>query len=231
MSKIIKKERASQMPINLFTFEAEAGRAAVARPFFEEEPAPAATAAPALAAELPDPRMAEAKMHEIQRKAYEEGFQQGERHGTRMGEEKLKAIFSRFEELLREIARCKQTIFEESERDVVLLSLEIARKLVRKAVQIDDEIVQTLIKITLNKVARHSKVTLFLNPADHQMLLRTGNFLEQFKREFETLEVMTDDKVDQGGCRAETSSGIQDATITQQFKEIEGEFLGLLKKG
>lgn len=179
----------------------------------------------------PVPTISESEILEIQRRAYEDGFVQGERNGVRMGEEKLNAIYGRFEELFLDIATIKERLYREAEKEILTMSVEIARKIVRKAVKVDEEILLTLIRVTLGKVARHSRVRILLNPLDHVAITRSGEVLERYRSEFENLEVVPDEKIEQGGCLLETSSGIFDARIAEQFREVEQELLDLLPKG
>lgn len=241
MSKVFKKGAAGTEAFTTFRFGETPETNEAVSSFFaleEEKAAPAARGEPppkaeaAAEAAASGPMISQAAMEsmimDIQRKAYEEGFAHGERQGVKMGEEKLKAMYGQFEDLFREISQCKEHLFREAERDVLHLSLEIARKLVRKEVRVDEEILQTLVQITLGKVARHSKVKIYLHPADHKALTRNGEALDRFRLEFDALDLVADDKIEVGGCLVESSSGLLDARISEQFREVEKELLELL---
>ncbi len=231
MSKIIKKQQDDNAEIQSFDFGHYApGAGDEIRPFFESVDIQGQGHG-SMSPSMEPPRMdQEAVLQEIQRKAYEEGFTHGERNGIRMGEEKLKAIFDRFEDLFRELAGHKETIFREAEQDIIHLSLEIAKKIVRKSVTMDEDIIRSIVQITLSKVARRSRVTIILNPVDYETLTHSGELLDKYRADFETMEIKSNDNIEPGGCLVETNSGIIDARIASQFREVENELLDLIPR-
>lgn len=233
LSKLIKRNQVDGESVQRFDFGgAQAGKDEI-RPFFDAAP-PAGPAPPSAPkpgpASPPKPADQERLVLETQRRAYEEGFQKGEKAGVQMGEAKLKALLDRFEELFREIDRCKERLFREAEADVISFGLELARKVVQRAVRVDEDIIRTIVQIGLQKVGRRSRVRIRLHPSDLGTLTRNGEFLDRFRSEFETLELTADEGIDQGGCLIETSSGIVDARLGTQFDEIEGELRQLLPR-
>ena len=231
MSKIIKSKNLKDVKIEPLVYDHGSAVEGDIAPFFTKDNFGSANAGSAgvnMFSALNNQNNVSKDVMEIQRRAYEEGFAQGEKNGIKMGEEKLKAIFERFENLFNEIAGLKKNIYLEAEQDLLMLSLEIAKKIVHKAVQVDTEIVQTLVRITLERVAKNSKIKIHLSPLDYEAITRAGDLAEKYKNDFETLEIIPDESVEQGGCYIESTSGIYDARISKQLEEIEKDFLEML---
>lgn len=156
--------------------------------------------------------------------AYENGFHQGEKAGLEIAEKKVEAMMKRYAEAIREIGKIKPTLYAQAERDVVRLALEVAKKVVHREVQVDREIVQTLIKVALNHVAVKSAVTIRLHPADYEFVSgerRASMPADESERE---ITLLADKSIERGGCLIETECGDIDARIEEEFREVECAF-------
>ena len=121
-----------------------------------------------------------------------------------------------FEEQL--ISRCTPQI--------VGLALEIASKVIAKAVDADGEVVAAVLERAKQEALDAKQLRICLNPTDHQLLgelrpdlVKIGN---DGKR---TIEVVASAEIARGGCRLETESGIVDATLPTQIDEIRRHLL------
>jgi len=124
---------------------------------------------------------------------------------------------------LQEIAGLRATITTQAERELVRLSIEIAKKIVHREVTIDSEIVMTLARIGLSRLHNRVAATIHLHPDDfaymnaHREQVDAGH----------ALELVEDRSIGRGGCLVHTEMGDVDTRIEQQFAEIERAFLGL----
>lgn len=121
-----------------------------------------------------------------------------------------------FEEQL--ITRCAPRIVD--------LALEIATKVIGKAVDADAEIVASVLERAKHEALDAQQLRVWLNPADHQLLaelrpdlVKIGNHGKR------TIEVAASAEIARGGCRLETESGIVDATLPTQIDEIRRQLL------
>jgi len=153
--------------------------------------------------------------------AYEEGFREGEKAGAAAVEKRLDAVEERYGESLLELDRLRSTLYSQIEREVVKLAVEVARKIVRREIQADPEIVQTLIRVALSRVAEKSTVTVHVHPSDYNYLLERRAELASGTRE---IVLVSDRAIEQGGCLVQTDCGEIDARIDQQFREVERVF-------
>jgi len=160
----------------------------------------------------------------IEKMAYENGFRQGEKAGMEIAEKKIDALMQRYAEAIAEVARLRSSLYTRSERDVVRLALEVARKIVHREIQADREIIQTLVKVALGHVAGKSAVTIRLHPADYAYILEHRAELKQQSDEDRELVLVADKTIERGGCLIQTECGDVDARIEEEFREVERSF-------
>lgn len=160
----------------------------------------------------------------IEAAAYENGFRQGEKAGLETAEKKIEAMMKRYAEAIREVGRIKPTLYAQAERDVVRLALEVAKKVVHREVQVDREIVQTLIKVALNHVAVKSAITIRLHPVDLEFVSRERKASMPADESQREITLLADKSMERGGCLIETECGDIDARIEEEFREVERAF-------
>jgi flagellar biosynthesis/type III secretory pathway protein FliH len=121
-----------------------------------------------------------------------------------------------FEEQL--ISRCTPQI--------VGLALEIAAKVIAKAVDADGEIVAAVLERAKHEALDAKQLRICLNPTDHQLLAELRPDLVKIGNDGKrTIEVVASAEIARGGCRLETESGIVDATLPTQIDEIRRHLL------
>lgn len=170
-------------------------------------------------------RQAKTEAAEIEKQAYERGFIEGEKAGKEVGEKTLEALLKQYAKRLEELNDMRKEIFAASEREVLRLALEIARKVIRREVSVDEELILTLVKVALNRVAEQTVMTVRVNPRDYQSIQRYQAAYSPTSSLNEGVKLIEDPSISRGGCLIETESGIIDARIEEQLREIEKGFL------
>jgi flagellar assembly protein FliH len=181
-------------------------------PGIKEEPFPLETPPPALDVAL------------IEKTAYENGFRQGEKAGMEIAEKKVEAIMRRYSDSLLELGRLRSDLYAQVEREVVRLSLEVAKKIVHREIQADKQVIQTLVKVALSHVAEKSAVTIHLHPIDYNFVLEHKTELAQSEHGVREIVLLADRSIERGGCLIKTECGDIDARIEEKFREIEQGF-------
>ncbi len=173
----------------------------------------------------PEPQAPVRDPHEIEREAFEKGFASGERAGMQMAEKKTEAVLKRFAKSLERVGQLREELIGRCEKDLVALSLEIAKKLVHREINIDQSIIATFVRVALEKLNVDSRVTVFLNPIDCDYLRR--NLEDAFAQGQDIdLTLKAREDINRGDCLIESEYGSIDARIPEQFKEIEKGLLG-----
>lgn len=110
--------------------------------------------------------------------------------------------------------------------DIVRLALDIAEKVIGKAVAADPEIVAGVLDRARHEVLHARQLRIWLNPADLNVirdirpdLIRSGD------EPGRTIEITASADIERGGCRVETEMGTIDATIPTQIQELSRQLL------
>lgn len=117
---------------------------------------------------------------------------------------------------LEKLSNLSSDIIGHAETDLVELSLQIAKKIVRREVTIDREIALTLVRVSLSKLNQRTAAEVHLNPEDLAYVTTHLNSLD-FRG---TINLVGDTSVSHGGCLIHTETGDIDARIESQFDEV-----------
>lgn len=185
----------------------------------EEDPALIVERARAEAAELISSAVAQAR--EIERTAREKAITEVRATLAAEAAEEAAGLRRQLAETIAELSELREQMATYGEHEMVQLAVEIAKKIVRREVTVDREIVISLARVALSRLHNRALASIRLHPDDYQYLaahrdkLGTGS----------TVKLIEDASISRGGCLIETDFGDVDARIEQQFSEIERGFL------
>ncbi len=111
-------------------------------------------------------------IEEIEREAYERGFEAGEKAGLAMGEEKARVILEKIENLLRELLTLRQRTLEEIKSEIIELATSLARKIILREIKTEPEIIVNMTKEAITRIERTGPVTIKLNPSLYNFFMR-----------------------------------------------------------
>ena len=227
-SRLIKQGTKRALGIQHFLFKEDFH---IYSPSIEMEQAGDFSGARAAAPEDVSPEEAtvvpEIDTEKLEREAYKKGFQQGEITAREEAEKKMESVMKRYADSIEEISRVKSYLYSRTEKEVVGLAIEIAKKIVGREIKADRSIIQTLLRVTLSRVTEKASVTVRLNPVDYKFLMEQNDALAN--AEGRDVILQSDNSIEQGGCLVETSCGDIDARIGEKFSEVEDVFFGDLK--
>jgi len=217
--------------------------AAGAAPGFEAPPAPrpamlagavAAASVPAPSPEPPSPAppalpasddalLAEhrERLAALEREAFTKGYAQGERAGLEAGGKRAEAMLRRVAQTIEELGGLRQTLIQETEREMVQLALTLARRVVHREVSLDPELAAALAHVALERLGTNTPATIRLNPEDYTVVTQDGA-----RWGGQTVTVVPDPSISRGGCLVESAFGSVDATIERQFDELSRALFG-----
>lgn len=150
------------------------------------------------------------------------------KEGYKAGIEKAQAEIAEVRNSIIEFLKAKQDVFEYIAPDILEISVEIARKIVKKEIEQDPEMVLRTIMDVLKTVSRdESKITIKVNPEQVSLTKEhIPSILSSVGLDIRT-NITADDTIDIGGCIVQTNNGIVDATITTQLEIIKEAFKGM----
>lgn len=156
----------------------------------------------------------------IKRTAFEEGY----KAGIEKAEDDMKA----FQAQLKTFLTAKNEVFEYIAPDILEISVEIARKIIKKEVANDPQIVMNIILDILKGVSKSEpKVMIKVNPSEVQFVKDSiPNAIYELGVEAK-INVVGDENLQEGGCIFETSNGIVDASIDAQIEIIKKALKGI----
>lgn len=150
------------------------------------------------------------------------------KEGYKAGMEQAQAEIEKVRNSIVEFLKAKQDVFEYIAPDILEISVEIARKIVKKEIEQNPEIVLETILDVLKTVSRdETKITLKVNPEQINFVKENiPSILTAAGLDVRT-NIVADDTIEIGGCVVQTNNGIVDATIATQLDIIKEAFKGM----
>jgi flagellar assembly protein FliH len=178
--------------------------------------APTTVPAPA----RPDPNDERARAAAIERDAFATAYAQGEKAGIEAGTKRADAMLRRLSETLNELDELRRSMVRQTEHQIVQLAVEMARRILRREVQVDTDLLVAMARVALDRLGDSAPATIRLNPEDyHTMAARHGGWAGSH------VTVVADPSVGRGGCMVESSFGFIDASVDAQFRVLEQALL------
>lgn len=152
--------------------------------------------------------------------AWKEGFEQGYAEGLRRAKGEVEEVLSRLREVLSELEGIRERVLSRCEKDLLGLSLEIAKKVIRRELEVDKSGLLELVRESIRKVTEADLIKVHLSPEDFEFIrTHKGELLKEFNGTAKLL-LYPDPKVEPGGCFVETDFAEVDARLSTQLEEI-----------
>lgn len=169
-----------------------------------------------------DPEQTQRRLAELEREAFTKGYASGEQAGLEAGNTRADAMLRRLAETLTEIDGLRAQMVAQTERQMVQIALAVARRILRREVSIDQDLVVALARVALDRLGDQASATIRLNPDDYAGITARRGAEWAGTR----VSVVPDPAVSRGGCRVESELGFVDAGIDAQFDEMVHALLG-----
>lgn len=194
------------------------------------------TEARAEAAELREDAQIQAEA--LREAAWQEGHHQGKTEGRATVEAELRAAWDTRQEALRaeldfiitQIGAARATLWARQEADMVALTLDIARQVIKTEVSQNPEVVRALIANALRRLTDKDNVRVRVSVADAPRVKEARQDLMEMVDGLRQLEIVDDRRIGEGGCVIETNAGTIDAKIETQLAEV-ARALGVVENG
>lgn len=163
------------------------------------------------------------KAHEEARYIKDQAYEEGLELGLMRVKDELNELREKLDEALLSRTAALATLSD----DIAPIAVEIAERLIKVELSCDEDLVNTIVEDTLQKLDRNSKTVLIkVNPSDKS---RVRNYLAEHPPTHLKAEIMVIDQhdVEAGGCVVETDSGLIDASFHTRLtilKELFGAY-------
>ena len=196
-------------------------------PYDAQAPAPVSArqtlaSAPAIAEPFQPTAEQQAQLAALERDAFTKGYAQGERAGLEAGGKRAEAMLRRLAQTLEELSGLRDNMVRQTERELVQLSVAIARRILQREVSVDPELTAALAHIALERLGGAAPATVRLHPDDYANVT-AGQITPLGSRQ---VEVLADATVARGGCLVESEFGFINASVDAQVDEIARAVLG-----
>lgn len=153
------------------------------------------------------------------------GLREGEALGYEKAEAASRPMMDRLTVAISEISGLRSRIRDESEHDLVTLSLSIARRVLRREVSVDPDAIHGLVRAALDKLQARDITLIRVFPGHEDAIRRSLTAAH-----LPALQILSDPALSPGDVIVETSRGNLDASVDTQLSEIERGFADRLRK-
>ncbi|MGM0380679.1 MAG: FliH/SctL family protein [bacterium] len=163
----------------------------------------------------------ESKVEEARQEGYEEGYEDGQQEAR----SDTAQMIARGEEILSEAQRERESYLLDHRDELVRLARHLAEHIVRKTVEVDEEVAGRVVADALDEISEVKEISLVLHPDDYALV---EEVIENEKQEHPSLTEITlveDSRLEPGGCLIRTDFGDLDATVEGQLDHLSGQLL------
>ena len=164
---------------------------------------------------------AQEESENIKKSAFEEGY--------RLGLEKSKSDIENIKLQITKFMNANQEVFEYIAPDILEISVDIAKTIIKKEVETDPQVIINTIIDMLRTVSKtEPKVTIRVSPQSVQFIKDTiPNITYQYGIDSK-VNIIADTSIEEGGCILQTNNGIVDASINTQIEIIKKSLEGIV---
>jgi flagellar assembly protein FliH len=160
--------------------------------------------------------------------AYRKGVAEGESAGRAAGmgearkefDDRIARMEQRVAAVLGETKRAEAEFTLSAEKAVLDLSLHLARKIVDTELTIQPDIVLRVIKKALAFISEREKLVLRVSPGDFETVTGKKEFWASISQRLDDIEIISDGRIEQGGCIVESVSGVADARTGVMLEQL-----------
>ena len=161
-------------------------------------------------------------IEQLEKEAFARGYAEGQKELEEAARQQIDEMMARYASTFAELSGFKNTLRAQVEEEVVRLAVAVARKIVCREITLDATIIQTLVRVALERVSGKSRVIVHLSPVDYEYMLAKRDELAQIRGQ--EITFTPDNTITQGGCLIQTENGDIDARIEEEFHEVENVF-------
>ncbi len=157
---------------------------------------------------------AQEEAENIKKSAFEEGY--------RKGIEQAEVDLEKFRNELTSFMNAPKDVFEYIAPDILEISVDIAKKIIKKEVESDPQVLMNTIIDVLKTVSKSEpKINIRVKPQAVQFIKDTlPNITYQYGIDAK-VNIIADPSVEEGGCIFQTNNGIVDASVDTQLEIIK----------
>lgn len=163
------------------------------------------------------------ELERIQKQAWKEAYDKGSREGRQAGQAELMKQAQRLKSLADRFGDVSGELDDALERELTDLAMLIARRVLRRELRTNPELILDLIREALAAMPMASRnIVLHMHPDDVKLVRET---LASDDGEMRWKPV-ADPMIERGGLRVSSESSLLDLTLQQRIQQIASRILG-----
>ncbi len=155
-----------------------------------------------------------------------EGRKQGHEDARQSHDDALKTLQNQWDQALAAFHQTREQYFREARTATLKLAVTLAKKIVHRAANTDDQVALDQAAAALSRVLEPASVKLRCCPDDHALLQESLPDLANQFANITGIELIQDDAITPGGCTIACGVGQIDATIETQLQRLTALLLG-----
>jgi flagellar assembly protein FliH len=156
----------------------------------------------------------------VRERAFQEGLKEGLEKGRRKAEEAMSEMVQKTKDVLMEAEAERAALFNSTEREIVELALEIAKRVVAAELKVNPDVVVAIAKEALVLVRDRPHMLVLVHPDDLETCNQARQRFEVLLPDAGALRVLPDIRIERGGCLIDTGQGVVDATLGSRWAEV-----------
>ena len=165
---------------------------------------------------MPAPELPAQQAAEQLDKLYRRGFEEGRAAAKGEYEVQVLPLAERLEEIVSSFSRLQDSIRGEKEKQLLEISLAVAKRIVHRELAVDPEAVGALVKSALDRIGAREVRRIRLHPVHREFVQSVLEKAAAGKH----IEIVADNALQPGSLLFETENGDLDASVDSQLEEI-----------
>jgi flagellar assembly protein FliH len=158
---------------------------------------------------------------EVQEKAYEEGYKQGEQAGFDSGLARAGEVLRRLEGLILGLEKTRAELYGRLEEEILELVFRIAEKVIHAEIRSADGARTSVLAAGLRKLKDSEKILIRVSPADLALVQEVLPALRAQNGMAGKVTLLEDPEVSEGGCVLESDRCEVDGRVEVTLQAIE----------
>lgn len=166
---------------------------------------------------------AERRAEELEREAYQRGYEQGRKDGYAFGSSSIEKIRERLDTLAASFEALPAQILRDYRQWLMEAALTLARHLFQAEAAVNPSVLERLVNQILDHMDQSQSVTIVFHPKDRDLLQKHGileRWLSSPSERDGTVRIVVDPQISRGGCRVHSALQEIDALVETRLKNL-----------
>lgn len=157
---------------------------------------------------------------EIKAKAADDGYHEGYQAAIAEAQQEAEKIRAEARAVLEQAEQARQEKLAKLKGEIIDLALDIAKKISMQELEVNQNIVVTIVEESLQLINNRQNVVLWVNPQEQEICEKyREHFLKHLTAKAE-LQIIADEAVEPGGCIVETEYSKVDAQTSTRWQNL-----------